>query len=258
MFDPNTADSWRHARSYEIARHLGGQRGERWLTIGDGRFGLDAINLKRRGAEDVLATDLGETLLKAAKEQGHLTEYGIENAEHLSFSDGSFDYAFCKESYHHFPRPMIALYEMLRVASKGVILVEPNDREHSPLRLFRRLLGRGAPAETYEDSGNYVYSISEREMTKVALGVNLPQVAFKGLNDAWTDTLWSQPADNSSAQYRKMRRKIWVRDWLCKLGLDHSMFLMACLFRVALSADQRSNMERDGWRVIDLPRNPYI
>jgi SAM-dependent methyltransferase len=256
-FDSGTADSWRHARAYEIARHLG-VPGERWITVGDGRFGLDAINLKRYGADYVLATDLAEPLLKASRDQGHILEYSIENAEHLSFADRSFDYVFCKESYHHFPRPMLALYEMLRVARKGVVLVEPNDRERSPLRLLKRLMRCGAPLETYEEDGNYVYSISEREITKVALGIDMPQVAFKGMNDAWTPDLWKEPANNASPRYRKMRRKIAFRDLLCRLGADHSMFLMACLFHVPLSTDRRRAMERNGWLVTDLPRNPYI
>ena len=257
-FDASTADSWRHARCYEIARHLSGQPGERWLTVGDGRFGLDAINLKRRGVQSVLASDISEILLKEAKQRGHLSEYSVENAEQLSFGDGSFDFVFCKESYHHFPRPMIALYEMLRVAKSGVILMEPNDRERSPLRILKRLLGRGAPAETYEEDGNYVYSISEREMTKVALGLNLPQVAFRGFNDAWTPNLWAEPANRSSPSFRKMLKKIALRDFLCRLRLDNHMLLMACLFHVPVKPEQRAKMESAGWSVLDLPRNPYL
>ena len=109
-FDGTTADAWRHARGYEIADYLGGAPGEHWFTVGDGRFGLDAIRLKKRGVSDVLATDIDESLLRAAREQGLLPEYRVENAEKLSFANNAFDYGFCKEAYHHFPRPMIALY----------------------------------------------------------------------------------------------------------------------------------------------------
>jgi SAM-dependent methyltransferase len=226
-FDLSTANSWRFERIYKIAGYLGGLPGEKWLTVGDGRFGLDAIRLKAHGASEVLATDLDESLLRKAQQDGHLERYQVENAERLSFPDSSFDAVFCKESYHHFPRPAIALYEMLRVAKRGVILAEPNDRERSPLRLLMRLLGSKVPAETYEEDGNYVYSISEREITKVALGLNLPQVAFKRFNDAYLPGLEFAPLD--SAAGRNMRRKIAIRDTLCLLGLDHCMSLMACL-----------------------------
>ena len=255
-FDLSSANSWRFERIYEIARHLGGVAGECWLTVGDGRYGLDATRLKAHGASEVLATDLDESLLRKAVQDGHLDRYQIENAERLSFPESSFDYVFCKEAYHHFPRPTIALYEMLRVAKRGVILAEPNDRERSPLRRVMHLLGSKAPAETYEEEGNYVYSISEREITKVALGMNLPQVAFKGFNDAYVPGLEFVPL--GSATGRLMRRKIAFRDALCALGFDHPMLLMACLLQAPLHSDQRDKMVGDGWRVVDLPRNPYI
>ncbi len=78
------------------------------------------------------------------------------------------------------------------------------------------------------------------------------------MNDAWTPDLWKEPANNTSPRYRKMRRTIALRDILCRLGLDHSMFLMACLFHTPVTDAQRTAMEGDGWHVIDLPRNPYI
>jgi SAM-dependent methyltransferase len=45
-----------------------------------------------------------------------------ENAEQLSFEDESFDFVLCKEAYHHFPRPMIALYEMIRRRCRLIVL----------------------------------------------------------------------------------------------------------------------------------------
>lgn len=51
----------------------------------------------------------------------------VENAEKLSSPNETLDFVLCKESYHHFTRPMLALYEMLRVATKAVVLIEPNE-----------------------------------------------------------------------------------------------------------------------------------
>jgi ubiquinone/menaquinone biosynthesis C-methylase UbiE len=264
-FDASTADSWRNLRAYEAADYLGHVPGERWLTIGDGRFGLDAIRLRRRGVASVLPTDIGAQLLESAKNDGLIEDYGVENAERLSFADGAFDYAYCKESFHHFPRPMLALYEMLRVAKKGVILFEPNDRAHSPIRrlvrVAKRLSRRPAShidASAYEDSGNYVYTVSPREIEKVALGIDLPQICFKGFNDWYVAGLEFEPADRARSKlYRKMRLIIAFRDLLCSLGLDVPMALMACLLKERLPAETRARMEANGWRVVDLPRNPY-
>ena len=127
-FNENTADYWRHDRAYECVDHLLSENPEAsWITVGDGRWGLDSIRIKKKGFSHVLPTDISEPLLKAAKDRGYISEYAVENSERLSFVDGAFDYVFCKESLHHFPRPYLALYEMLRVARRAVFCIEPND-----------------------------------------------------------------------------------------------------------------------------------
>ena len=68
-------------------------------------------------------------------------------------------------------RPPAMIYELLRVARKGVVLIEPQDHKD-----------RG---DKYEEAGNYVYSLSHREMSKLARAANLAAVATKGQNDAF-------------------------------------------------------------------------
>ena len=126
-FREDTVDHWRHARMYEPVRAFSHDPDARWLTVGDGRFGLDSIRIRRLGFTSVLPTDIGDGLLEQSFRRGLITEYRVENAERMSFADNSFDVVFCKESYHHFPRGPLALYEMLRVARHAVILVEPRD-----------------------------------------------------------------------------------------------------------------------------------
>ena len=126
-FEKDTVDAWRHQRMYQILDPILKVKSSKWLTVGDGRYGKDAKYIIDNGCE-ALATDISDALLQEAKNIGYINEFKKENSESLSFDDSKFDYVFCKESYHHFPRPMLALYEMLRVASKGVILIEPNDR----------------------------------------------------------------------------------------------------------------------------------
>ncbi|MGH7224815.1 MAG: methyltransferase domain-containing protein, partial [Gemmataceae bacterium] len=191
-YDFTSADAWLQDRAYEIADHLGRVPEEKWVTIGDGRFGLDSIRLMAHGVINAFATDIDETLLKDAKARGGLSNYRIEDAERLSFQDKSFDYVFCKEALQQCARPSLALYEMLRVAKKGVILVEPNDRINSRVRraraLYKRLLGGPKvhmDINAYEKVGNYISSISPRTVEKIALALNIPQLAFKGLNDAY-------------------------------------------------------------------------
>src|SRR6267142_3287589 len=180
-----TVDYWRHQRMYhQIDPLLLAYPKAKSLTVGDGRYGTDAHYINQFGV-GVIASDINDTCLKQAKQDGFIRDYAVENAEQLSFKDDEFDFVLCKESYHHFPRPMLAVYEMLRVAEKGIVLIEPNDQailepykdgmrslaywfQFSVKQSLKKFIGRKS-AEfpiRYESSGNYVYSISKREMEK--------------------------------------------------------------------------------------------
>jgi ubiquinone/menaquinone biosynthesis C-methylase UbiE len=261
VLDDTTADAWRHLRGYEIAEYVGRGPGETWLTIGDGRYGLDAIRLRRRGAAAVLASSLDEGTLRVARERGLLDAYAVENAEALSFADGSFDWVFCKEAYHHFPRPMVALYEMLRVARAGVILVEPNDRSASIASRLMSLVKRRphADSQSYEEVGNFIHTISAREIEKVAIGVDAAQLALKAYNDHWIHGIGAEPANLLRAPlFRKVRRRILLLDVLCAVGLEGPNVLMAAILKRPLEPETARRMRARGWRVVDLPRNPHL
>ena len=139
-FQEDNVDYWRHFRMIEpVSPLLKLNPGSKWLTVGDGRFGLDSVRLKKiEPSIDVLASDISPYLLEKSKEMGHISKFSVENAERLSFEDDVFDYAFCKEAYHHFPRPQIAVHEMLRVSKKGIVFIEPND--HTDIGLLGKFI----------------------------------------------------------------------------------------------------------------------
>ena len=93
------------------------------MTIGDGRYGTDANAVFRLGATNVHCTDFSDRLLRAGFERGFIRDNSAQNAESLSFNDGSFDYVLCKEAYDNFPRPLIAIQEIFRVARRAVIMI---------------------------------------------------------------------------------------------------------------------------------------
>jgi len=282
-FRTDTADYWRHLRMYEAAKAFLHNPHSRWLTVGDGRFGLDAIRLRRLGFSSVLPSDIGGALLEESRQRKLIDTYAIENAESLSFSDESFDLVFCKESYHHFPRPALALYEMLRVAREAVVLIEPRDSliDHGPTRAigpsgilaalktwFRDRRGIPHPALSrdrlymvandagYEEAGNYLYTISSREMQKVALGLNLPVLALKGLNDAYFDGLEAIPASETSTLFKSMQRSIEEADQRNAGGRSATSMLMVILFKTSPTTETLRFLAEYDWLVIDLPRNP--
>ena len=275
----DTVDSWRHQRMYRsIDPLLLCYPTAKWLTIGDGRYGNDAHYILQKG-RNVLATDISDLLLKEAKEIGYVTDWRKENAESLTFSDEEFDFVLCKESYHHFPRPMVALYEMIRVAKKGVVLIEPNDAEiisHTHIGLLLWILGimrvcanlvKGLLRKEgydnyggYEPSGggNYIYTISEREIEKVALGLNLEVLAFKGLNDCYIEGVEYEKIHRNSALYHKVKTSIEKADKRCKFGIQCHGLLAAIIFKEVPLDECIKTLKNSGFKVVKLPRNPCI
>ncbi len=266
--DQNTVDSWRHNRHYKaLDPILISAKDSNWLTVGDGRFGRDARYILDQGVK-ALATDISDSLLKEARNDGYIKYYKKENAERLSFEDMEFDYTLCKESYHHFPRPMIALYEMLRVSKKGILLIEPNDDFISDSLLtglsrnikivIKRLLGKIADKHSFEETGNFVYRISQREMEKVALGLNYRYLAIKGINDIYLEGAEYEHISENGPLLKKIKTMIRIADFLCNLRLMTYTLLAIYIFREQPSNQILQELDKSGFKVIELPGNPYI
>lgn len=231
---------------------------EKWLTVGD-FSGIDAAYIKKKGGYSV-ASDLSlKTLQEDVLPLGLIDECSIQNVEKISFNDNSFDYVCCKEAYHHFPRPAIGFYEMIRVAKKGVIVIEPNDIGISfpILSFFRNILDRidtgllkaiWKNQYSYEIVGNYVYKISFREFEKMAVGLDLPMIAVKGFNSAM-GARWK------SKYIQYIRRNL--NDILCKLTFIPYQHLSIIVFKENPNIDTIKNLKLSNYRIYNLPKNPY-
>ncbi len=243
-----------------------------WLTVGDGRYGGDAHYLASKGA-DATESDISDALLSEGAEMGFISKFSKENAEALSFADGSFDFVLCKESYHHFPRPMKALYETLREARKGVVLLEPTDHYVftnffqaffrgillvvNALGVFKLFFGKEIKRHTYEEVGNYVYKISEREMEKVALGLNLPCVAFKGLNIYHKDGADGVSASKFSLKKLQVDVMTALLDAMTFFKITSPQLLAVVIFKEEPTETCLAELRKAGYRVVKLPCNPY-
>ena len=272
-----TVDYWRHQRMYrQIDPLLISYPKAKWLTVGDGRYGTDAHYINQFGV-DVIASDINDSCLKQAKQDGFIRDYAVENAEHLSFKDEEFDFVLCKESYHHFPRPMLAVYEMLRVAGKGIILIEPNDQailepykdgvhslaywfEFTMKQSLKKVIGKKSAEfpNRYESSGNYVYSISRREMEKVALGLNLDTIATKGLNDSYLEGVEYEEVGENGPLFRKVKQNIKRMDEISKRRPEAVGLLIAILFKGLPDQKCLELLRQNEFAVTALEKNPYI
>jgi ubiquinone/menaquinone biosynthesis C-methylase UbiE len=271
-FNNDTIDAWRHKRMYKtIDPILAFYPDSSWLTVGDGRYGKDAHYIVTHGCK-CLATDISESLLKEAKEMGYIQEYKKENAENLSFADEEFDFVFCKEAFHHFPRPMIALYQMLRVSKKGVILIEPNDLDINAgflYQIFQKIIKFRHPTKpsyegismvegAYEDVGNCVYFISKREIIKVALSLNLRMVAFKGLNDFYEPNVEYEKVTETSKIYLRVKKTVERKDILSSLKIVPYGILTTIIFKTSPEKDVINRLLKTGYEVIELSQNTKI
>ncbi|MCE7069672.1 class I SAM-dependent methyltransferase [Dyadobacter sp. CY327] len=261
-----TINHWIHRRQLELTAPFTLEK-KSWLTIGDG-YGFDANYFFRQGL-DTTATDISGTFLPLSQARGFFDHYSVENVEKLSFGDDTYDYIFCKEAYHHFPRPYLGVYEMLRVAREAVILVEPHDPiSKMPFLLaLRNIFDRfdtkllqkyWKNRYSFEEVGNYVFKLSEREMDKLANGMGLPAVAFKGINNNYYHPSYAKDkADDSSPAFRKIKRKLALHDFLIKFSLMPSQVLCAVIFKKLPSQKVMDAMKREGFQIHIFPPNPY-
>jgi hypothetical protein len=115
------------------------------------------------------------------------------------------------------------------------------------------------PDYKYETSGNYVYSFSVREAQKIAQGLNLPQIIYKGFNTHYIEGCEFEPADvEKSPIFKEIVDTIASQDSKCEKGLLSYSGIMLGILKEKLDLKTRSNFEKKGWSIVDLPRNPYL
>jgi ubiquinone/menaquinone biosynthesis C-methylase UbiE len=268
--DQNTINNWLQKVLFSSIDPLLGSKGTSWLTVGDA-YGLDAHYIQSNNPTHAAhASDLNSDFLEVASKEGFVSSFSAENAEKLSFGDNTFDYVLCKESYHHFPRPYMAVYEMLRVAKKGVVIIEPQDPiSKMPVLLFMTnmlsAIGDKMVARvwknrfSYEPVGNFVYKVSEREFEKLAAGINLPFIAFKRINpNFYFKGAETAKATNNNPQFKKLKFKKKIFDTMVKLGLICSQALGTIIYKEMPSAAEIRQLEEAGFHTVQVPKNPYL
>ncbi len=241
-----------------------------WLTVGDYN-GLEANYLLNQ-KQQAVASDISEFFLKEAKIAGLIDQYKTINVEAIDYPADTFDYVFCKEAFHHFPRAFLGLYEMIRCAKKAAILIEPIDvLSKMPTLLFlKNVLDRIDPLLinkiwknrfSFEIVGNYVFKVSERDIEKIAMGMGLPLIAFKRINlilepKIPTAALTEPPMNQR--HWKRVQRKIKRKNFLSKLHILPYNHLCCVVFKDAPSLTVLQHMKQAGYFILPLPKNPYL
>jgi len=275
-FREDTVGFWRVKRMFDFMSPIAKFYSKNtWVSIGDGRYGLDSILLKKLYGLNVFPTDISENMLKKSKERNLINDYSIENAEELSFGDETFDVVFCKESFHHFPRPIIALYEMLRVAREAVILYEPTDSDKARVSgkkyiisalkiMLNKIVNRNHMpyVPNIDDSGNhiyekdpknYVYSVSNSEINKIVHGLNLAGMAFFEYNDAYIPGIEFEKATQDSKLFKKLKKDIQELDETGARTLT-----VTIIFKRDFDLVLREDLLNAGYTIPPKVENPYV
>jgi len=264
-----TVNNWLQQIFFTCINPLLRKTDQKWLTVGDA-YGFDAQYIQQfNSGQQAEASDLNSDFLEVSRQNGIIDHYSVQNAEQLTFLDNTFDYILCKETYHHFPRPYAALYEMIRVAKKGIIIIEPQDPvTKMPLLLgMLNILAKSSPSLikkiwknqfSYEPVGNFVYKISEREFEKFAAGLGLPVVAFKQINpNFYVKGMEGIPAARNEKHFRKINRKKKILDALVKMTVIPGQVLSVIVFKQHPDQELLTELKNNHYKIVNIPKNPY-
>jgi len=275
-FPESSVGGWRHLRMLDFASCFA-SASDTWLTLGDA-YGHDAYMLKKLGIQDVLASNLESSNLEAGFQCQQVDKYITVNAEHIQLDSNSIDYVLCKEALHHMPRPTMAIYEMLRVARKGVFFIEPQDQVIDwPLgrheNFYRDLVPSDSVGERisiknahtqqevsssymdwWEDQAfNYVYTFSKREIRKIALGMGIPSFAMKNFNDFYNPE-WNNQAGTPGVEgFDRTLEQIQMHDTLCQVTGKAYSYITGLLFKETPSPHIVNQLSHLGYQFTFTP-----
>ena len=138
-----------------------------------GGVGGEGIFFIRSGFKNVTVTDISEKSLVIANKLNKELKTIQANAEELQFADCSYDIVIVQDGLHHLPRPALGFTEMLRVAKKAVIIIEPQ----------KSLVGKviGTEWEVHGTAVNYVFRWSKNlleQLVKSYLLKNYSEIRY--------------------------------------------------------------------------------
>ena len=134
-----------------------------------GGVGGEGIFFIKNGFKSVTVSDISENSLTTC----NLFEPSITtimlNGESLDLLDNSYDLVVVQDGLHHLPRPVSGFTEMLRVARKAIIVIEPYDS------LIGNLIG--TEWEIHGDSVNFVFRWNKKMVVQTVKSMLLKKFA---------------------------------------------------------------------------------
>lgn len=214
------------------------------LSIGDSRA-RDAAYAKYQLGCYAIASDLNSSEISKAVSDGFVDDVADVDVERIPYTDSAFDLVIAKETFHHWPRPFLGLYEILRVSRKAIVLIEPYDCISGAPKPY---IDENSYHDSYEEVGNYKYQISLREVIKASWALGLPCVAAKGFNDPYSP----------NRDFMSWKQEKSILDLKGESGERQFNLMAIVVFLDPDTAKQSYSLNSDKGRYYWRPTNPFV
>ncbi|MDR0286131.1 MAG: methyltransferase domain-containing protein [Clostridiales bacterium] len=156
-----------------VLEALSGIKFDKVLDLGCGTgVILEKISCANNFAE-LYGLDLSENMIAQAKQRlSQKAKLSVGDAENLPYEKENFDLVCCIESFHHYPNPSKALFEIMRVLKTGGTFLLCDTWTKSPLRQIMNFFIR------FSNDGD-VHIYSEHEISKLFTETGFSVVSWK-------------------------------------------------------------------------------
>ena len=97
------------------------------------------------------------------------------------------------------------------------------------------------------DARNYVYTLSKREIRKIALGMGLPSFAYKCFNDYYQSDIDQDPPVQGTPSFDRVLEQLRLHDQLCEaIGKPHA-YISGAFFKESPSSDLTQKLREFGF-----------
>ena len=90
------------------------------------------------------------------------------------------------------------------------------------------------------------------------MGIGLPAVAFAGFDDIYIRSASSEKLIDNTFNFKKIKMFLWLLEILYRLGIRDRSLLVAIVFKEKPSTKVVRELEKFGYEVRILPKNPYV